>query len=339
MRIMVYDVAAESGGAMTILKQYYEDFLSKNNNEYFFVISNQCLITQENVKVLSYPFVKKSWLHRLYFDYLLAPKLIKEYKIDRVFSLQNMRMPRVKVHQTVYFHNLLALTKEKFCFFLHPRLWIYKNVIGRLIRHSLKHADRIIVQAEWIKKQCIEELKVDSQIIEVEQPIISLLSGDGENRKSDVCTFFYPANGEYFKNHRQVVSACKLLKEQGIHDYKVCFTLEGTENKDIKKIQKIVCRENLPIEFLGYLSKERMIDMYLSSVLVFPSYIETIGLPLLEAKNFGMRILCADCQYAHAALEGYQGVEYFEHSTPIQIADLMTDCILKRRCAYEGRKE
>ena len=38
MRICVYDVAAESGGALTILNRYYRKALSDKQNEYLFII-------------------------------------------------------------------------------------------------------------------------------------------------------------------------------------------------------------------------------------------------------------------------------------------------------------
>ena len=39
MRILVYDVAAESGGAMTVLQSFYEEFIKDRKNQYIFVLS------------------------------------------------------------------------------------------------------------------------------------------------------------------------------------------------------------------------------------------------------------------------------------------------------------
>ena len=39
MRILVYDVAADSGGAVTVLKSFYEEFCRDTENEYVFVLS------------------------------------------------------------------------------------------------------------------------------------------------------------------------------------------------------------------------------------------------------------------------------------------------------------
>ena len=43
MKILVYDVAAENGGAISILKQYYNKFSQDTENEYVFVLSKKML--------------------------------------------------------------------------------------------------------------------------------------------------------------------------------------------------------------------------------------------------------------------------------------------------------
>ena len=324
MKILVYDVAAENGGAVSILKQYYKQFVQDSEHEYVFVLSKPLLESKGNVEVVVNPFSKKSWLHRMYFDRYVMPKIVKKLEINVVFSLQNMRIPRVKVPQVVYFHNLLALTDEKFSFWDQRRLWIYKNLIGRMIRRSLKKADHVIVQAEWIKNACVEKIKLSPEVLSVEPPKIELMCASEAGK----CTggknvLFYPASEAYFKNHRVIVEACRLLKSNDVTDYRVVFTLRGDEDKHISELCQIARRESLPIEFVGMLDKGAMGENYRRSILLFPSYIETIGLPLLEAKQFNCGILCADCEYARAALQGYDSVEFFAPHDSVLLAELM----------------
>ena len=49
------------------------------------------------------------------------------------------------------------------------------------------------------------------------------------------------------------------------------------------------------IVFLGYLKKEELLEIIKHTILVFPSYIETVGLPLVEAQIFDAVILVSDC--------------------------------------------
>ena len=62
---------------------------------------------------------------------------------------------------------------------------------------------------------------------------------------------------------------------------------------------------------------------------VFPSYIETIGLPLLEARSVGARILAADCRYARDLVGDYQKAEFFEMFDAERLYRLMRSFCVK----------
>ena len=76
-------------------------------------------------------------------------------------------------------------------------------------------------------------------------------------------------------------------------------------------MHNIVKQNELPIEFVGSLTREQVFDFYSKSILLFSSYIETVGLPLVEAKMHKTPILVSDCEFAHEVLDDYQNVDYF----------------------------
>ncbi len=139
--------------------------------------------------------------------------------------------------------------------------------------------------------------------------------------------FFYPASGVIFKNHKIIIEACIKLKERGINGYNVIFTLNGDENKHIIHLYKKVIEYELPVKFVGSLLREDVFDYYSKSVLVFPSYIETVGLPLLEAKIHGTPILVSDCAFAHEILVGYKNALFFNPFDSKYLAGLMGNFI------------
>ena len=53
MRIMVFDVPAEYGGALTILNQYYNTAIKDKENEWIFVVSTPKLKETDNIKILN----------------------------------------------------------------------------------------------------------------------------------------------------------------------------------------------------------------------------------------------------------------------------------------------
>src|SRR5699024_594196 len=101
-------------------------------------------------------------------------------------------------------------------------LWVYQNIIGKNIIKSVKKADRVIVQSEWMKRACIEKIEVKSEKIEVIPPQINThITKYFQPSKDSFRTFFYPANGLNYKNHRIIVDACLELRKQNIENYEV----------------------------------------------------------------------------------------------------------------------
>ena len=132
MKIMVFDVPADSGGALSILEEFYKKFKLDKENTYVFVLGCGVLKNSENIEVLNFPWIKKSWLHRLFFDYFVAPKLVANRGIDRVLSLQNVMVPRTKIPQTIYVHNALPFSEYRFSIFKNKLLWAHQNVLNCL---------------------------------------------------------------------------------------------------------------------------------------------------------------------------------------------------------------
>lgn len=330
MRTLVYDVAADSGGAATVLQSFYEEFKKDTENEYIFVLSVYKLPETDNIKVLNFPEVKKSMLHRLYFDHFVAHKLVKKYKVDRVLSLQNIELPHTNVPQTVYEHNALPFSEYKFKPWEAFRPWYSQQILGRMMKKSIRRAEKVLVQTNWMKEEIIRQCGIPADRVEVKFPPVKMLKTHPWKMDETCPTFFYPAGPPAYKNHRTFLKACELLKEQGMEDYRVIWTVTGEENEGMKKLKAEAEENKLPIEFIGPVPRTQLFEQYASSVLVFPSYIETIGLPLLEARSVGAPILAADCLYARDGVGDYDRAEFFETFDSEALSRLMKQKIVEK---------
>lgn len=314
MKILVIDVAAEYGGAVTILNQFIDEFKNNKVNHYIVVLSTLQYENSDNVSFINCKWVKKSHFHRLFFDKFFVNKLVEKYMPDRVFSLQNNAFPIKNIPQDVYFHNALPISEKRFSFFEAKHLWVYQNIIGNIVKNSLKYADRIFVQANWIKNSLIKRWKIKEQIIIVKRPKINLSfykSAERKSIKGYELTLFYPANGNIYKNHLTLIKACNLIWKELDDKNKLKLVLTGTKNNLPLNCIKFINSEKCPISFVGNLNQYEMKDWYLRSILVYPSYLETFGLPLLEAKSLECNIIVSDCEYAHETIGRYDKVSYF----------------------------
>ena len=304
-RIVVYDVAASASGALSVLNDFYAEVRNYNDKSvrWIFIISTPHLEETENIKVIRAPWVKKNWLCRLFFDYFIAPRIIREEKADKVLSLQNIVVPRTKLPQVVFLHNALPFVEYKIPIKDSLVLWVYQNIIAKFIYSSVKKAEKVIVQTHWMKDACVEKTKVSPDKIMVIPPVINIVPKKlFAYENMDIPTFIYPATPLIYKNHKVIIEACKQLVKEGITNFRVIFTMTGTENKLARKLKEESDKYNLPIEFAGVLKREELFEWYSKAILLFPSYIETIGLPLLEARMHGAFIIAQDTQFANEIL-------------------------------------
>ena len=103
MRIIVNDIAASKGGAMTVLKDFYETVkLQNDDNEWIFLLGDNYLEETENIKVLTFKKEKASQIKRLCFDLFYGRKIINKLNPDVVLSFQNTICFGVKCKQVVY---------------------------------------------------------------------------------------------------------------------------------------------------------------------------------------------------------------------------------------------
>lgn len=324
MKIIVNDVAASKGGALRILEDFYEYVATDEEckkHKWIFLVSGEYLESREHIIIRKMGYVKKSWLHRIMFDISGVAKIVKDEKADYVISLQNVISKNVHVPQAVYIHQSIPFQNlKRFSFWKkEERIYaIYQYIIGKIIKASAKKANTVIVQTEWMRNAVSQYSSCNIKKIITACPSFTqdkstdLYSGECGQRFYKY--FFYPAFDAVYKNQEVIDEACLLLQKSGITDFKVELTVD-----------KKYCSKQ--IDSIGTISHEEVLKKYRKSVLIFPSYIETIGLPLIEAAQQGAIILSADCLYAHEVLKDYSNVYYFDPFDERELAKLMQDVL------------
>lgn len=320
MRYLIYDVAAESGGALSVLNGFYEKAICDLNNDYIFVVGRVELKECRNVSVLHLQWVKNSWLHRLFCDLFIIKRIISKNKVDSVLSLQNIGV-KTKAEQTVYVHNAIPFAEYKFSIFKDTFLWFYQKVIGRITISSLKKVNKIIVQTNWMKHAVAKKCKIPLDNIIVER--IEISKPVSTNRiKSNNVIFFYPATSFSFKNHWVLLLSCKHLFEK-FKNFEFVFTIDSSDKK-FSKQTSFIMKNGLPVKMVGRLSKDEVESYYQKSILVFPSLLETVGLPLIEAQQYNCQIVCSNLLFARDAIGDYKNAFFFNPKDHLSLSRILT---------------
>lgn len=313
---LIYDVHASESGALAILDDLYKRLVNSKDKfiKYVFVVSTPYYDETENIEVLRFPWVKKSWFHRLYFNKVTTRKIIKIYKPDKIYSLQNEGISFYHGIQEVYLHLPFILCDYRFSLKKDgKRLWLYQNILSRNIFKSLRKVNKVIVQTQWMKEALINKTGIKQENIEVEAPDITVnVFGKFKNKAENRRRFFYPATAFHYKNHITILKAINYAVEQGLLDYEVIFTVNKDENKYTKELYKYVEEYNLNVKFNGPMSREKVFELYTRSVLLFPSFVESFGLPLLEARKCNTYVIASNCPFCREVLKDYEKARFFE---------------------------
>lgn len=313
---IIYDVHASESGALSILDDLYLKLcndLSKDTR-YIFIVSTPKYKNTENISVERYPWVKKSWFHRIYFDVFTTRKILKKYKPDKIYSLQNKGVSFFHGEQDVYLHLPFVLCDYRFSFKKDgKRLWLYQNVLSKSIFRSLRKVDKVIVQTRWMKEALVKKAGVREENIVIQAPeidmnLIGTFIDTPQNRKR----FFYPATAFNYKNHATLLEAIKYAVNSGLEDYEVIFTLDKDENPYTKLLYSYTKKNRLNVRFIGKIPRNKVFELYTKSVLLFPSFVESFGMPLLEARMSNAFVIASDCPFSKEILDGYDRALFFE---------------------------
>ena len=350
--LFVNATAATEGGSLTILKQFLEGIsIYSNKNMYYYIFcSLEELKTyeRENVKIINNIKGKKG-LDRIKWDLwgLKNWSKRKNIKADLIISFQNTGVNYYNnVRQLIYLHNPIPFVK-KFNWKLFDKneriLWFYKNIYRRIIKITLKKNFYIVVKTEWMKDAVIGQFNWNPMKISIIKPDLKdILIGnipmvDFNDSKFHI---LYPAPTTVyrkFKNYELIINALKYIKDNKREVYDnliIHLTIDRNLNNSINNpITKLIKDLNVGsnICFEGMLPYERILSFYKScDLLVFPSYLETFGLPLVEAASFGMPILAADMNYAREVIGSYKGVKFLNYKDSKIWAENIVDLYNKR---------
>lgn len=188
---------------------------------------------------------------------------------------------------------------------LVERCWLY---------FRLKKAISVFVQTPTMARELEAETGIQARVLSF-LPVATPFESRRELKRFD---FIYVATGEPHKNHRNLVEAWKLLAKDSLYP-SLCLTLD--HEKDIGLLSWVelqVHADCLRIENVGLRSREDLDQHYReSSALIYPSTLESFGLPLLEGTAAGLPILASELDYVRDVSVPAQT---FDPESPVSIA-------------------
>lgn len=345
-KIVISAINLFEGGTLSVLKdclytiENSDKFLAYN----FIVLVNKKSLFEvdsyQKIKFVEFPKSRKSYLNRLYYEYFYFNKFSKLNKIDFWFSIHDMTPNVGDIPQAVYCHNPSPFNEINFKdLFVQPTVFLFTLFYSYLYKINIKKNKYVVVQQLWLKDEFCKRfgVKYDNVIIaKPQEPQIQIENRNGKCVKDKL--FVFPTYPRSFKNIEVIGEAVQILNKEGIDDFSVSITIDGSENKYSRRI----CNEYRNLEhlnFIGLQTRDFVYQLYQNSdCLIFPSKLETWGLPISEYKQFGKPMLIADLVYAKETVGNYEKVKFFDPSNAKELACLMKEFIVTGTLQFDQTK-
>ncbi|WP_196895326.1 glycosyltransferase [Aureivirga marina] len=315
-KIVVSGINFTEGGPLSVMQDFLEriSYLYADKYEIIALVHKKELYSTENITYLEFEDSKSSWFKRIKYEYADFKKLSKEIKPKYWFSMHDMTPNVFCEKQFVYCHNPAPFFKPT------KNDWKYGKTTAifslfyiYLYGINIKKNSKIIVQQNWLREEFQKKWNLDNVV--VAYPSIEHkkkeISKDVKELNKNKIQLFYPSFPRSFKNFEVICEAYEKLDKELQEKIEIKLTIDSSLNSYANFIiEKYKHLEGL--KFIGLQSREKVFEIYEDSdALIFPSRLETWGLPISEFKEFSKPIFLADLPYAHETLGDYDKVAFF----------------------------
>lgn len=272
-------------------------------------------------------------------------KFLKKKKYDIVlFPAPDYVIPKNYKHKNVIVVNTTITNVLK----TEKKIYIHQ------MKKGFQYATKIIASSEYIKQDLINYGISSKKIVIIQNGIDHKLFFPTLNFTEEIVKinpfaikrpyFIYATRlSEEGKNHLSLIKAFEIFKENTGYPHRLVIAGDFANPDYVEKIQRQVVNSKFAsdIFLLGYFPHESLPKLFAGAeAFIFPSDIEGVGLPVLEAMACGIPVLCSN----KGALKEFAGTapKYFNSADVFEIADLMQDVIenpkMREKMVLKGQK-
>lgn len=239
--------------------------------------------------------------------------------IRKLFIDLSFRQASCKRHTVLYFSNIPPVFRlQSRChLFLQNRYLIEDYSLKGL---SAKAAIRIFIERIWfqlflknVDQTVVQSVSMHKSLTDMTKDLKNVRILPLMNPEKDPCEplgekwdydFIYVASAEPHKNHLKLIQAWNLLAQKN----QFPSLLLTFDPKLFPKVHAAVQHSHelyrTKITNMGNIDKSGVFDLYRKTkCLVYPSKLESFGLPLLEAHNTGLKIVASELDFVRDLID------------------------------------
>jgi glycosyltransferase involved in cell wall biosynthesis len=252
--------------------------------------------TNVTAKIIK-PKARHGFSFRYWYDIKLT-LAAKKFKADVIVSLDGFCSLTTSIPQVLAVHDLAFIHYPKFIPKLH--LLFYKLHQKRF----LNKAKAIVTVSEFSKQDIIEQYKVSSNKISIVYNATRTIFKPFEYADKDFVKRHYAEGNEFFlfvggihprKNLLQLLKAFSIFKKKQLSSMKLLIAgkLSWQFDDILEKIKTFKFRDDVVL--LDYVPEAELAKITAASyALIYPSYFEGFGVPIIEAMQCGVPVACSN---------------------------------------------
>lgn len=302
-----------------------------SHNEYFLFTPSATTFkpTKDNFKVI----VCKSKIKQpgILWQQNVLPTFIKKNNID-VFWGPEQTIPHARLKNVAK-----VLTVHDFVYKRYPKTMVKSVLLINKIfgRASIKNADIICPVSEFTQKELFHFFpKVRKEKVHVVYNGVNSYSPKACSKRGE--NLLFVGSLEPRKNLENLLLALEILHGEGIDIPLTITGPSGWKNTNIhKKLEKTSIANN--VQHLGFVTEETLNELYNNcAAVIFPSFYEGFGLPVLEALAHRAPVLTTQ----GSVMEEIAGkfATYFNANEPASIASAIKKFYTERESRYNEIK-
>ena len=264
--------------------------------------------------------IRYAWLNTVF------RKLVRNYRCDVILNMSGVA-GSVPVPQAIFLQNSIYFSSEAIGTYFTKDVPIKKKLRKAIeiplfkyfLKSSCQKSETLIVQSKVMKSWVERDIGSAIGKVRVVRPATPLMPArtlptpvqKNESKKN----VLYIGNDEPYKNLKIIFDTAKrcLFHKP---DWIFCCTTKKPKNFPDELTKNVV--------FLGNLEKQELFkEMENASALIMPSLVETVGLPMIEAHEFGLPLVVADRPYAQELCGS--AATYFDPADSVSLKNALED--------------
>lgn len=297
MHVAVEAVGNKSGGGQTVINDVLSQLTAADavRKTSIFCSPDLNIPAHRSLNIYRMPTETHSYVARFLWHELGLREKCRNLGVDIVVCMNSLGNV-ASIPQVNYFQQgLIFCSDAKQRYGILSRLKL--GLIKRLTKRSCRNADITVVQSQHICEKITTEFQIPPAQVYVRKPCVSGPQWCGTpdpdkvrliNATEPQDRYLYVGSNKPHKNLSLLFEAFERLRTSSP---KATLFLTCDANHALTTEGAIIQ--------LGKVDKATLRELYSrSAVLVMPSLCETVGLPLLEAKLFGLQIVAPNLPYA-----------------------------------------